>query len=63
MGGRMAGWLTALIAISPPTTLPPVGADPCVRPKLRAHTRVRPYIKMLYGDWAEVISLASWEKL
>ncbi len=53
MGGRMAGWLTALIAISPPTTLPPVGADPWVRP----------YIKMLYGGWAEVISLASWEKL
>ena len=59
MGGRMAGWLNALIAISPPTTLPPVGADPCVRPELRAHTRVRPYMKMPYGVGIQAISLAS----
>jgi len=61
MGVRMAGWLTALIAISPPTILLPVGADPCVRPKLRAHTRVRPYINMLYGVGTEAISLARWD--
>ncbi len=28
---------------------PSVGADPCVRPQLRAYTRVRPYKKAIWG--------------